>query len=121
MTANHQIDKDSAPTIDLESLNHAQFAENLDSIFHVHLGNENVVDLKLIEVSALKDSARNERFSLLFLGPADFPLDQRMHAMDHDKIGSFTLFITTVGREEDGFLYEAIFNRLRKREPNRQT
>ena len=93
---------------------HAQFAENLSQIFAIQLGNEEFLDITLSEVSELRESARQERFSLLFKGPGDPFLPQQLYRMRHEKLGAFEIFLVPVGREQDDFLYEAVFNRLRR-------
>jgi hypothetical protein len=93
---------------------HAQFAENLNQIFAIQLGNEESLDITLSEVSELRESARQERFSLLFKGPGDPFLPQQLYSMRHEKLGAFEIFLVPVGREQDDFLYEAVFNRLRR-------
>jgi hypothetical protein len=51
-----------------------------------------------------------ERFSIFFSGPGDLHLPQRTYEMEHQELGSLDIFIVTVGRNEEGFLYEAVFN-----------
>lgn len=99
-----------------EELTHAKFADKLNSTFQVHLDPSKRVEIKLIEVSELRESPRQERFSLLFLGPVDDPLLQSLYRMEHEQMGAFELFLVPVGKDDDGFLYEAVFNRVRKRE-----
>jgi hypothetical protein len=53
----------------------------------------------------------NEKFSLLFTGPPQMPLEQGIHRFLHPTIGIFDLFIVPVDPEFVGCHYEAIFNR----------
>ena len=53
-----------------------------------------------------------ERFSLYFVGPGDFYLPQSIYRMEHDALGTLEIFIVPVGKEEAGYRYEAVFNRL---------
>jgi hypothetical protein len=73
------------------------------------------VEILLTEVTPLRATARQEMFSLLFHGPADHFLPQMMHKLAHDPLGEVDLFLVPVGRDEAGFIYEAVFNRLIKR------
>jgi len=41
-------------------------------------------------------------------------LDQGVHNLSHDQMGDFELFIVPIKRDEHGFYYEAIFNRIRE-------
>jgi hypothetical protein len=98
---------------DAEILTHTKFAENLDSDFRVHLDSANIVDLRLVEVTELRETPRQEQFSLLFRGPLALFLPQQLYRMDHESFGSFEIFLVPVGRDAENFLYEAVFNRMR--------
>jgi uncharacterized protein DUF6916 len=102
------MDHIAAPT-------HAQFAENLNSKFHIQFEDDTTVDLELIEVSELKSTPRQERFWVLFRGPLDFYLAQRSYRVDHDVLGSHDFFLVPVSQQQDGFRYELIFNLLKDR------
>jgi hypothetical protein len=93
---------------------YAQFAESLNQIFEIQLGNEEFLDITLSEVSELRESARQERFSLVFKGPSDTFLPQHLYSMRHKRLGAFEIFLVPVEKEEDVFLYQAVFNRLRR-------
>ncbi|UFJ39583.1 hypothetical protein LOK74_16175 [Brevibacillus humidisoli] len=68
--------------------------------------------LELIEV-ADKSSTAVEQFSLIFHGPSDFLLPQKLYAAQHPKLGSMDLFLVPVGQTQDGYLYQVVFNRLK--------
>lgn len=53
----------------------------------------------------------SEGFSLLFNGPANPPLAQRMYGFAHERLGSFDLFIVPVSAAGELRQYEAVFNR----------
>lgn len=95
------------------ALTHAQFAENLNTIFHIRFDDNITVDLELVEVSEPRSTPRQERFSLLFRGPLDFYLEQRSYRIDHDLLGSHDFFLVPVGQQPDGFRYEMVFNLLK--------
>jgi len=97
---------------DPELLTRDTFAANLHSIFRVVLTPEHSVDIRLVEVSELKTTRRQERFSILFEGPLDSFLNQGAYTMEHEHLGTFDLFIVTIAKEEECFVYEALFNRL---------
>ena len=48
-------------------------------------------------------------FSLLFLGPRDPILPQRIYRFDDEQLGAFEMFIVPIGRDDRGVEYEAIF------------
>ena len=94
-------------------LNHATFAPQLNSVFTLLRQNTERVELRLVEVSELKRSRRQERFSIVFRGPAGNSVPQGLYEFKHETIGSFALFIVPVGQDDQHVLYEAIFNRVR--------
>lgn len=70
------------------------------------------VELTLTHASDLGSSPRQERFSILFRGPAAPAFGQGLYRMSHEVMGEFDLFLVPVGRAQDGVSYEAVFNRL---------
>lgn len=97
----------------LEHLTEEVFREHLDTTFRVNLG-EQRAEFKLVEVvgdkSGLPKLEGVERFSIFLKGPG--PLPQGTYALEHERLGSHDIFIVPVGREPDGFRYEAVFSRM---------
>jgi hypothetical protein len=89
------------------------FEPLLNTTFRVSLGAQKAPDLELIEVSDLKIK-NPKNFSLIFRGPNNVYLPQQSYTFEHDALGAFELFITPVGRDEEGTYFEAIFNRVLK-------
>ena len=105
--------------VPLEQLSAQQFAGALHSKFQVIAEGSPPLSLELISVK--EQSAPNagfEAFSLLFNGPADRPLAQRIYRFTHEHLGAFDLFIVPVSAESGGRQYEAVFNRRLARENN---
>ncbi len=98
----------------LASLTHESFAQQANTKFHVLLGESITVPLDMIEVSELKISPLQERFFLLFRGPAEQALGQGTYRFQHDQLGPFDLFIVPIKQDEQGRYYEAAFNRSPK-------
>lgn len=96
----------------LDRLTKALFAENLQTVFTLQLTPTQTVELTLIEVREGHSTPRQEQFALLFCGPLATPFWQGMWPMHHPALGQFDLFLVPVGRGEEGFYYEAVFNRL---------
>ena len=94
-----------------EMLTKEAFAENLNSKFRITF-EAGVIELELIEVVETKATARQQQFSLFFRGPLEYFLQQATYRMEHERLGEIDLFIVPVGREADGFRYEAVFNYL---------
>jgi len=53
-----------------------------------------------------------ETFSLFFHGPMEFCLPQGIHKLLHNDLGEIDLFLVPVGKDKDGYQYEAVFNRM---------
>lgn len=103
----------------LDELRFSIFAEQLNSTFRVVPESGPTVALELIEATqrATNPNARGmdatyEKFSLIFSGPLEAPLEQRMYPFEHAKIGRFEIFIVPVAsRDPKKRHYQAIFNR----------
>jgi len=59
-------------------------------------------------------SPQIEYFSLFFRGPLAAQCNQGIHALHHEKLGSFDLFLVPIGPDAQGMRYQAVFNRLRE-------
>jgi hypothetical protein len=94
-------------------LNAQIFRSHLHSRFQTESGGASI-SLELIEVEEPPTAPRLELFFVHFLGPAAPRLEQRIHRLQHDSLGTLDLFITAIGANDRGLIYEAVFNRLRK-------
>jgi|SRR5215208_6287571 len=99
----------------LESFTVQTFAGHLGSTFRIYPDSSNPLEVELISATEL--SGRPEReasgsrqpFSIVFRGPGNILLPQRIYQMEHAQIGSFELFLVPIGPDEVGLRYEAIF------------
>jgi hypothetical protein len=98
----------------LDKLNSKVFAEQLQTNFKVHAEGADPLSLKLTAVREGETSPKIELFSLLFLGPQAPRLRQQIHRFEHEKLGTFELFLTAIGANADGIMYEVVFHRFRK-------
>jgi hypothetical protein len=98
-----------------QRLEHADFAKHLNSKFRIRIDDLQTVDSELTGVSELLLSPRQERFSLVFRASNEFFLGQGQRPFEHEVMGQFELFLVPIGRDEDGTYYEAVFNRLVKK------
>jgi hypothetical protein len=100
----------------LERLTAETFAPAVGETFTLDAGDAGTLDLELLE-SRLQDpdspavdgSGTRAPFSLLFLGPAEPVLPQRIYRLAHDSLGFMEIFIVPVTRDENGTSYEAVF------------
>jgi hypothetical protein len=96
------------------SLTHEVFAAHLNTKFTIPIDETNRVELTLVEVSELKLSPRQEQFAIVFRGPLEIFLGQGLRPFEHDQMDQFELFLVPIKKDDEGFYYEAVFNRLRK-------
>lgn len=67
-------------------------------------------DLGLRPERLVRTGTRASAFSLRFRGPSAVLLPQQIWSLRHAVLGELAIFLVPIGRDEDGFLYEAIFN-----------
>lgn len=94
------------------SLTHETFVEYINTRFQVQLDETKGVELELAEVSELKVLPQQEQFAIVFRGPLEIFLGQGIRSMAHEQMGKFELFIVPVRQDQQGFYYEAVFNRV---------
>ena len=91
-----------------ETIKRDDFAAQLQTTFRVKPN----FDAKLIEVSEPRLYPQQESFSMLFLMPHDFPLDQGLYNFEHSELGAHDIFIVPIEQSADGIIFDATFNRL---------
>jgi hypothetical protein len=96
----------------LDQLSKADFAQNLNTVFTCFIGPDQKIDLELVELREGRSSPRQEQFALTFYGPLALPLPQHTYEFQHATLGEFALFLVPVGKDAQGYYYEAVFNRL---------
>jgi hypothetical protein len=100
-----------------EGADFEQFARQTNTTFHVRSGSQRV-KLLLVEASPFSavspdgEDAGNEKFSLLFRGPAQPPLEQDTYQFNHPRLGRQAIFVVPIGCMDTAHCYyEAIFDR----------
>jgi hypothetical protein len=100
----------------LETFTHATFAPLLGQTFHCQVSPVAGVDMHLITATLLtadttsqEQAQRRLPFSLLFRGPREIVLPQRIYTLSHTTLGTFGLFLVPIGPDAEGMRYEAIF------------
>jgi len=96
------------------SLTHETFTRHANTKFQVQVDENTGVELELTEISELKLHPNQEEFAIVFRGPSDIFLGQGVQAIKHDQMGQFELFLVPVRQDQQGFYYEAVFNRIRE-------
>lgn len=100
----------------LERLTAKTFAEHVHTTFSTHLPDAQRLGLELYEVEERNALPKIELFLLHFRGPRTPRLPQQTYWLEHEKLGSFAIFLTAIGEDANGVHYEAVFNRLKKDE-----
>jgi hypothetical protein len=72
---------------------------------------DGALDLVLAAATALAHGEGRPRtpFSLVFRGPAEPVMPQRIYRVEHEELGAFELFLVPIGRDAESVRYEAIF------------
>ncbi len=70
------------------------------------------IKLKLLQVNPIISNQVQENFFLIFEGPLEPMLNQQIYEMEHEQLGSLSLFMVPVARNTSGMQYEVVFNRL---------
>ena len=99
----------------MDMLNQSDYAENLNTMFRVAEPGE-PSEIQLTTVNELKINGEQESFSLIFHGGKDRFLPQGLYDLEHDSLGNSGIFLVPVGEQENGYLYEAVFNRMKREE-----
>jgi len=103
----------------LDRVTVSDFTRHSTATFRVRLNDNETLDLELIEARPIGESRRPTRpgmreqaFSLIFRGPSDRLLPQRIYPIEHPEHGSLAIFLVPLGPEGDpgGLHYQAIFN-----------
>ncbi len=101
----------------LETLTLDDFAAHLDEPFAIDLGTDfpglEPLVLTLIKAEPIKTSQdlgeRRPPFSLVFRGPGEPALVQRIYPLDNETLGRLEIFLVPIGRDDEGMRYEAVF------------
>ena len=100
----------SADARPLDELGPADFQPRVGERFTV-VQNEGDFGLELVNVQALPPhSRRAEPFKLVFRGPRQPVLPQRIYTLAHGETGPLVIFLVPVQGGPGGIDYEAVFN-----------
>jgi Domain of unknown function (DUF6916) len=100
--------------MDVSLLTVSHVRPHVGSRFRLHAND--VLDLDLVELdesgsgSAAPPEAARAPFSVVFLGPREPVLPQRIYRLEHDELGTLDLFLVPIARDAAGVRYEAVFN-----------
>jgi hypothetical protein len=81
--------------------------------FTLDAGEAGSLELELAEANPGLPGGPNQArdpFTLLFRGPAEPVLPQRIYRFEHSETGALEIFIVPVARDDSGTSYEAVFS-----------
>jgi len=97
----------------LDTLHYQDYAQHLNSKFIAQLNENATMEIELISAEEKDPSPRQEQFILTFKAPLNAPPFQQTFNVHHEQLGSGLMFLVPVGKDQNGMIYEAIFNRPR--------
>lgn len=86
------------------------FAAAINSSFRAHLSDGSSIDLTLSNLDEVASNDLQETFALHFVAPSTAPRTQGTYRLEHGELGKMELFLVPIGLNENGLLYEAVFN-----------
>jgi hypothetical protein len=91
-----------------------RFAPLLGETFEIALPDTDAtLRAVLIEATDLREvqghGRRSRQFSLVWRGPRETRLDQRIYRVSHPALGAMELFLVSLGPDAEGMRYEAVF------------
>jgi hypothetical protein len=100
----------------LDALTVSDFEPLVGEVFALEDESAGALEFELIEARAIDRDAPavdhdgiRTPFRLMFRGPGERALPQRIYRLRHDALGAMEIFIVPVGRDAGGVHYEAIF------------
>jgi hypothetical protein len=97
----------------LDQLTVESFGPHVGSSFWVEFPSGGKVELRLVRAAKVMESeaARLERhpFSLFFVGPKSYRLEQSIYHVTHPSMEALDIFIVPVGQDAQTYSYEAVF------------
>ncbi len=97
--------------LSLDSLHYKDFAPHVNSKFTAQFPNGATLELELTQAEEKSPSPRQEQFILTFRAPLNAPREQQIFDLRHEHLGSGLMFLVPIGKDANGIIYEAVFNR----------
>ncbi len=95
----------------LENLKVEDFAGRVGETFRLDPPEDGPLELELTEARGEGgDSHSRQPFSLVFRGPAEPILLQRIWRLEHADLGALEIFLVPIGPDGKGMRYEAVFS-----------
>lgn len=95
----------------LAQLTREVFDDQLNQIFFIKV-EDTGIEAELVDCRSLPgepEEGRRQPFSLLFRGPLEPALPQRIYEVRNQEIGPLEIFLVPIGPDKVGMQYEAVF------------
>ncbi len=97
-------------TDDFAKLTILDFSQRVGEKFRIEVDDSQSFEVELTEARELLSGTENRTpFSIVFRGPEDLALEQRIYSVHSGALGKLELFLVSVGPDKQGMLYEAVF------------
>lgn len=97
----------------LEQLTIESFEPHVGTSFWAEFPNGAKVELRLTQVARVMESEaarlRRQPFSLYFIGPRSYLLQQQIYHLTHPGMSAMDLFLVPIGETPETYRYEAVF------------
>lgn len=98
----------------LDTLTLSSFEPLVGQVFEMALDDGTILPMTLFQATALKAYEYPGRirapFQIRFKGTSSVLLEQRIYTLRNAVLGTVALFLVPIGRESDGYVYQAVFN-----------
>jgi hypothetical protein len=94
-------------------LNAELFETLLNQNFNLHLKNNTILVIRLIEVTKSEvegDDIKRIPFSVVFRGPREILIPQGIYSIENESAGILEIFLVPIGPDKKGMRFEAVFN-----------
>ncbi|HZR02424.1 MAG TPA: hypothetical protein VFA81_04525 [Burkholderiales bacterium] len=96
--------------MNLDAVTAESFAGLSDRLFSASNVALELVDVDKPRADKSRRSGVREPFALLFRGPREPLLAQRIHRLENSELGALDIFLVPIGPDDIGQRYEAVFN-----------
>ena len=94
----------------LDRLTLESFQPYVNETFQVLWDPDGSLAVTLVECSATGHAGRGrQQFHVIFTGPLQPILPQRIYKLTHEQLGALDLFLVPIGPDSRGMQYEAVF------------
>ncbi|MFA6715648.1 MAG: hypothetical protein WC082_14570 [Victivallales bacterium] len=97
-----------------EKFSQAEFKKHQNKAFTAKLEDGSSCELTLAEVTDVKETEKTKSFSLIFHGPKEKFLEQKIYRIGNGEYKEEQIFIVPVGESENAFHYQAVFSFLKQ-------